>query len=87
MNWFHGVYFHSWHFIYAQSQLTVWFGNIVAGFVVFVVIDVCWQLFLKKWVTLALHEIHSKQNAELHRKLNHIIHYSPDIPPLPKDKP
>ena len=81
-----GAYFHVWHFIYSQIQLTNWFGNVVAGVVVFIVVDVCWQWFLKRWVTDALHRVHVIQNAELHRKLDHIIQNHPDIPPLPKDK-
>ncbi len=78
------AYIHAWHFLFTQIQLTTWFGNVVAGVVVFVVVDVCWQLFLKKWVTDALHRIHAMQNAELHRKLDHIIHHHPDIPDLPE---
>ena len=42
------AYFDVWHFIYQQVQLDNWFGNVVAGVVVFIVMDVCWQTFLKK---------------------------------------
>jgi len=33
VTWIHGVYFHSWHFIFRMVQLDSWFGNIVAGVV------------------------------------------------------
>lgn len=76
------AYFDVWHFIYQQVQLDNWFGNVVAGVVVFIVMDVCWQTFLKKWVTKIIREIHSLENDALHRKLDHIIRYHPDIPNL-----
>ena len=55
------AYFHAWHFLYTQIQLTNWFGNVVAGVVVFVVVDVCWQLFLKKWVKAEIAKIHAEE--------------------------
>ena len=67
MNEIHSLYFHSWHFLYQQAQLTNWFGNVVAGVVVFLVVDVCWQLFLKKWVKEAIAEIHKEELARHHK--------------------
>ena len=89
------------HFLISQSHPVVWWGNIVAGVVVFVVVDICWQLFLKKWVKRGLAKIHAEElkkhaereaearkveNDALHRKLNHLIKHSPDVPPLGKAK-
>jgi len=65
----HGIYFHSWHFLYTQIQLTTWFGNVVAGVVVFVVVDICWQLFLKKWLKKALAQIHREELERHHREV------------------
>lgn len=67
MNEIHSLYFHSWHFLYQQTQLTNWFGNVVAGVVVFLVVDVCWQLFLKKWAKEAIAEIHKEELARHHK--------------------
>ena len=86
MSWLHGTYFHVWHFLYTQIQLTTWFGNVVAGVVVFVVMDVCWQWFLKRLVKNALQRFHSEQLSSLHAKLDHIIDKHPDIPPF-EEKP
>jgi hypothetical protein len=55
------------HFLAAQAQPIVWWGNIVAGVVVFVVVDVCWNLFAKKWVKKAIAEIHREELARHHR--------------------
>ena len=41
-HWLHGVFFHSWHFLYTQIQLTTWFGNIVAGVVTFLAVGMFW---------------------------------------------
>ena|ERR1039458_6967717 len=53
MHWLHHVV-HDFdatrHFIAVQCHPGNWFGNIVAGVVVFVIINICWALFLKKWV-------------------------------------
>ena len=43
--WFHGLFFHSWHFLYQQIQLTNWVGNIVAGVVTFIILTICWPRF------------------------------------------
>ena len=67
MHELHHVYFNVWHFLYNQIQLTNWFGNVVAGVVVFVLVDVCWQLFAKKWVKKAIAEIHREELARHHR--------------------
>ena len=79
------VYFHAWHWLFQQVQLSQWMGNITAGVIVFLTVSLCWpkirhaiERFVKRHV--------SQGNAELHAKLDHIIHHSPDIPPLPKDK-
>ena len=69
MNELHHVYFNVWHFLYGQIQLQNWFGNVVAGVVVFVLVDICWQLFLKKWVKRAIAEIHREELARHHREV------------------
>ena len=69
MHELHHVYFNVWHFLYNQIQLTNWFGNVVAGVVVFVLVDVCWQLFAKKWVKRAIAEIHREELARHHREV------------------
>ena len=69
LNELHHVFFNVWHFLYGQIQLTNWFGNCVAGVVVFIVVDVCWQLFLKKWVKRAIAEIHREELARHHREV------------------
>ncbi len=43
--WLENIYFHAWHFVYQQVQLTNWFGNIVAGVVTFVVLTIVWPRF------------------------------------------
>jgi hypothetical protein len=61
------------HFLAGQVHPGNWFGNIVAGVVVFIVVDVCWQAFLKKWVARGLARIH---RAELER------HHAEVVKPL-----
>ena len=75
MNWLHNVYFHSWHWLFQQIQLDSWFGNIVAGVVVWLAARDRYKKF------------HEKMNAPLHDKLEHthdllqhVIKHSPDIP-------
>ena len=63
------IYFHVWHFLYQQVQLDSWFGNVVAGVVVFVVVDICWQLFLKKWVKEGLAKVHAEALKIHHEKV------------------
>ena len=52
------------HFLFVQVHPGVWWGNIVAGLFVFVVVNICWQWFLKKWVhkflAVALKRHHDK---------------------------
>ena len=69
MHELHNVYFHTWHFLYNQVQLTNWFGNCVAGVVVFVLVDICWQLFAKKWVKRAIAEIHREELKRHHEEV------------------
>lgn len=59
-----------------------WIGNVSAGIIIFLVVSMFWprarhaiERFLKKHL--------AAENAELHRKLDHIIQFHPDIPPLP----
>ena len=68
MNELHRLYFNVWHFLFQQVQWTNWFGNVVAGVVVFVVVDVCWQLFLKKWVKEAVARVHREELERHHRE-------------------
>ncbi len=44
---FEDIYFHAWHFIYQQVQLTSWFGNIVAGLVTFLAVAILWPRIRK----------------------------------------
>jgi hypothetical protein len=69
MNELHRLYFNVWHFLFQQIQWGNWFGNVVAGVVVFVVVDVCWQLFAKKWVKEAIAKIHAEELARHHREV------------------
>ena len=78
----HGVYFHAWHFLYSQVQLTVWFGNVVAGVVVFVVMDILWRWFGRRLFHAMMKRIHADSLEEIHAKLDHVILHHPDIPPL-----
>jgi flagellar biosynthesis/type III secretory pathway M-ring protein FliF/YscJ len=57
------------HFLAGQVHPGNWFGNIVAGVVVFIIIDVCWRLFAKKFVTQALRKIHAEEIARHHREV------------------
>jgi hypothetical protein len=57
------------HFLAAQVHPGNWFGNIVAGVVVFVIVDVCWQSFAKKWVKAALAKIHREELERHHREV------------------
>ncbi len=45
LNWVHGTFFHAWHFLYGQIQLTNWVGNIVAGVVTFITLTLVWPKF------------------------------------------
>jgi len=65
----HDLYFRLWHFLYQQCQLDTWFGNVVAGVVVFFFVDVCWQLFLKKWVKEAIAKIHREELTRHHKEV------------------
>ena len=69
MNELHHLYFNLWHFLYQQCQLDTWFGNVVAGVVVFIAMDVCWQLFLKKWVKEGLAKVHRAELERHHREV------------------
>ena len=40
--WIENTYFHAWHFVYQQVQLTNWMGNIVAGVITFIVVTLAW---------------------------------------------
>lgn len=57
------------HFLCAQVHPGNWFGNIVAGVVVFVAVDVCWQWFAKKWVKKGLAAIHREELERHHREV------------------
>ena len=76
MTWIHNVYFHSWHFIFQQIQLTNWFGNIVAGIVGYLAGRKTYSKFMSK--------VHKEGNAELHEKIDHIIKHSKDVPDFKK---
>lgn len=72
------IYFHAWHWLFQQVQLDVWFGNIVAGVLAWLVARDHYKKF------------HEKLNAPLHAKIDtahdlmrHIIHHHPDIPDFP----
>jgi hypothetical protein len=70
MHWTHHVahdFDASRHFIAAQVHPGVWFGNIVAGVFVFVVVDICWQLWLKKPVERWFEKRHENSLAKHHR--------------------
>lgn len=89
----HGVYFHAYHWTFQQVQLSQWFGNIVAGVVVFIAVSLFWprlrhaiERFVKRHVAAGNAELHAKLD-ESHRLMRHIIKHSPDIPPMPKEKP
>jgi hypothetical protein len=97
MNWLHHVahdFDATRHFLFLQIHPVIWWGNIVAGLVVFVVINICWALFLKKWVHKFAAEVlrrhHEKvvapllkaQHEEHMAHLRHIIKHHPDIPPF-----
>ena len=75
--WFHNLYFHCWHWLFQQVQLSNWFGNIVAGTVGWLAARARYKKF------------HEKLNAPLHEKLDlahdlvrHVIHHHPEIPPF-----
>jgi len=59
-----------------------WIGNVSAGIIIFFVMVLCWPKLRH-----AIEEFFKKhlraENAELHRKLDHIIEHHPEIPPLP----
>jgi len=57
------------HFLFSQAHPIVWWGNIVAGVFVFVVINICWQWFLKKWVKAGLAKIHHEELERHHREV------------------
>ena len=67
MNTAHGIYFHAWHFLYTQIQLTTWFGNIVAGVVTFLVLTICWPRF-RHLVQRAVGVTKLHEQAERHHK-------------------
>jgi hypothetical protein len=72
MHWLHHVahdFDATRHFVAGQVHPGNWFGNIVAGVVVFLVIDVCWRLFAKKLVTNAIRKIHAEEIARHHREV------------------
>jgi hypothetical protein len=55
------------HWLFLQIHPGNWFGNIVAGIVVYFFITLCWQWFLKKWVKKGLAKIHAEALAKHHR--------------------
>ena len=63
--WQHGTFFHAWHFVYGQIQLTNWVGNIVAGVVTFIVLTLIWPKF-RHLVTRAIGvtSLHEKLDAQ-----------------------
>lgn len=67
----HNVYFHVWHFLYQQSQLTNWFGNIVAGVVSFVALTLAWPR-LRHAVerAIGITKLHNKLDAQHLERLN-----------------
>lgn len=56
-------------FLFLQVHPVIWWGNIVAGVVVFIVINICWQWFLKKWVKAGLSKLHRKDLATHHEEV------------------
>ena len=68
IHWAHGTFFHAWHFLYTQIQLTTWFGNIVAGVVTFVVLTLVWPRFrhiVKRAIGVtSLHDKLDRQHKE-----------------------
>jgi|ERR1035437_73236 hypothetical protein len=67
--WFHNTFFHAWHFLYNQVQLTNWFGNVVAGVAVWFVVTLLWKWFVKRWITEAVRKIHAEELARHHREV------------------
>jgi hypothetical protein len=57
------------HFLAVQVHPGNWFGNIVAGVVVFVIVDICWQSFAKKWVKEAIATIHREELLRHHNEV------------------
>ena len=55
------------HFLAGQVHPGNWFGNIVAGVVVWAVVDVIWQWKLKAIYEAWVHRMHLKALAEHHR--------------------
>jgi len=70
LHWLHGTFFHAWHFVYGQIQLTNWVGNIVAGVVTFIVLTIVWPKF-RKVVTRAIGvtSLHDKLDAQHRERL------------------
>jgi hypothetical protein len=72
MRWLHHVahdFDASRHFLAGQVHPGNWFGNIVAGVVVFIFVDVCWRLFAKELVTKFVRKIHAEEIARHHREV------------------
>ena len=65
----YAAWIHEWHWLYQQVQINVWFGNIVAGIVVFIVMDVAWRWKVKGWVNEFVHKHfahHREIQSEMH---------------------
>jgi ABC-type nickel/cobalt efflux system permease component RcnA len=63
----HGIYFHSWHWVFQQIQLTNWMGNIVAGVVVFCTVSLLWprtRRALEHYVEAHFRSLHTKIDAQ-----------------------
>ena len=76
MKTLHDLYFHAWHWLFQQVQLGVWFGNIVAGVVVFCVVSLFWpkvrhaiERFAKRHLANLRAEIHAKLDAQHKEKM------------------
>ena len=66
-HWLHGVYFHAWHFVYQQVQLTNWAGNVVAGIFTFLVVGLFWPPTRKsftRFVGRFFSAVHNKLDAQ-----------------------
>ena len=71
---------HEWHWLYRQIQLDNWFGNIVAGVVAFLIMDVAWRWKIKGWANEVLHrhfhhhrEIQAEKADERHADLTQLV--------------
>ena len=63
--WVENVYFHAWHFVYQQVQLTNWTGNIVAGVITFTAVTLAWpKLRHGAERALGITKLHTKLDAQ-----------------------